>query len=74
MTADCERSSYVIFINFIRAKDELNDEATRCLKEIPEEMLFHTSNLHLLDTVGQGSKIFEHVCCILTLFSSFSHV
>ena len=28
-------------------------------------MIFHTSNLHLLDSVGQGKKMCDHVCCIL---------
>ena len=28
-------------------------------------MIFHTSNLHLLDSVGQGKKTCDHVCCIL---------
>ena len=44
-------------MNFVRAKGELNEEATRYLKNFPEEMIFHTSNLHLLDSVGQGNKV-----------------
>ena len=44
-------------MNFVRAKGELNEEATRYLKNFPEEMIFHTSNLHLLDSVGQGNKM-----------------
>ena len=45
-------------MNLVRTKGELNEEATRYLQNFPEEMIFHTSNLHLLDSVGQGNKIF----------------
>ena len=38
----------------LRSKDELNEEANRYLLEFPEEMIFHISNLHLLESVGQG--------------------
>ena len=48
-----------------RAKTELNEEVTRYLQDFPEEMKFHTSNLHLLDSVGQGKKMCGHVCCML---------
>lgn len=40
----------------LRAKEELNEEAARYLQDFPEEKIFHTSNLHLLDSVGQGKK------------------
>ena len=26
------------------------------IQDFPEEKIFHTSNLHLLDSVGQGKK------------------
>ena len=48
-----------------RVKAELNEEVTRHLQDFPEEMIFHTSNLHLLDSVGQGNIMCEHVCCIV---------
>ena len=44
---------------FLRAKNELNEEVTRYLQDFPEEMIFHTSNLHLLDSVGQGKIMCE---------------
>ena len=40
---------------FLRAA-ELNEETTRCLQEFPKEMIFHLSSLHLLESVGQGTK------------------
>ena len=49
---------------------KLNEEATRYLQDFPGEMIFHTSNLHLLDIIGQGKK---NVCAcfhILAVFSS----
>ena len=49
-----------------RANVELNEEATEYLQDFPKSMIFHTSNLHLLDSVGQGEQICEQVCCILT--------
>ena len=45
----------------LRAEDELNKEATGHLQDFPEEMIFHMSNLHLLDSVGQGKKMCDHV-------------
>ena len=54
---------------FLRAA-ELNEETTRCLQEFPKEMIFHLSSLHLLESVGQGTKECENVCCILTMFTS----
>ena len=48
------------FFVILRAKEKLNEEATRYLQEFPEEKIFHTSNLHLLEMVGQG-KMCEHV-------------
>ena len=48
----------------------MNEEITKYLKDFPEEMIFHTSNIHLLDSVGQGKLMCEHVCCILELFSN----
>ena len=44
---------------------EMNEEVTTYLQEFPNEMIFHTSNLHLLDSVGQGKKMCEQVCCKL---------
>jgi len=35
----------------------LNEEATRYLHDFPEEMIFHTSDLHMLECVGQGKNM-----------------
>ena len=40
---------------------KLNEEATRYLQDFPEEMIFHTSNLHMLDIIGQGKKKGVHM-------------
>ena len=40
---------------------KLNEEATRYLQDFPEEMIFHTSNLHMLDVIGQGKTMCAHV-------------
>ena len=37
-----------------RAKAELNEGVTKYLQDFPTDMIFHTRNLHLLDSVGQG--------------------
>lgn len=44
---------------------EMNEEVTTYLQEFPNEMIFHTSNLHLLYSVGQGKKMCEQICCKL---------
>ena len=46
-------------------REKLNEEATRYLREFPGEMIFHTSNLHLLNMIGQGNKM-----CACFFFSS----
>ena len=56
-----------------RTKAELSEEVTKYLHDFPEEMIFHTSNLHLLDSVGQGKKMCEQVCCILELIYTNNH-
>ena len=66
-------ATYILSFSW-RVKAELNEEATRYLQDFPEEMIFHTSNLHLFDSVGQGKKMCEQVCCILELFSSYSKI
>ena len=38
-----------------------DEEVTRYLQDFPEDMIFHMSNLHLLDSVGQGKKMCEQV-------------
>ena len=59
---------YGIDVDFFLRAAELNEEATRCLQEFPKEMIFHLSSLHLLESVGQGTKKCENLCCILTIF------
>ena len=66
------KNDYLADFHFLRAKDELNEEVTRYLQDFPEEMIFHTSNLHLLDSVGEGKKMCKQVYCTLELFSSSS--
>ena len=39
-------------------REKLNEEAMGYLQTFPGEMIFHTSNLHLLNMIGQG--IFLH--------------
>ena len=51
-------SCYDCWFLSLRSKAELNKEVASYLQDFPEEMLFHTSNLHLLDSVGQGNIMF----------------
>ena len=48
----------------------LNEEATRYLHDFPEKMIFHTSDLHMLESVGQGKNMLQ-VCCILRVVLKF---
>ena len=47
-----------------RAKAELNEGVAKYLHDFPTDMIFHTRNLHLLNSVGQGKIMLVHVCCI----------
>ena len=49
------------FVVIFRVKEKLNEEATRYLQDFPGEMTFHTSDLHLLDMIGQGKNMCAHV-------------
>ena len=58
----CDLPSTQCLVWIYRAIPEMNEEVTTYLQEFPK---FHTSNLHLLDSIGQGKKMCEQVCCIL---------
>ena len=57
------------FYIILRAKEKLSEEATRYLQDFPGEMIFHTNNLHLLETIGQGKikcvTIYLHTSSVL---------
>jgi len=47
--------NYYLFILLFRAKDEVSEDVAGYLQEVPEEMIFDTRNIQLLDSVGQGN-------------------
>jgi len=57
-----------LFFLFLRAKDEMSEEVAGYLQQFPEEMIFDTRNLDLLDSVGQGKKCYD----ILDFLTSYS--
>jgi len=48
-----------ILVLFLRANDEMSKEVAGYLQQFPEEMIFDTRKLDLLDSVGQGKKCYD---------------
>jgi len=52
----------------------MSEEVAGYLQQFPEEMIFDTRNLDLLDSVGQGKKCYDILDFIITCKTACSPV